>query len=429
MPVSYFNIPNGYAGTADTIKRMEELVQQGKVHPDIIAQATEIVRGVRAKDYEGEARAIFEWVKRNIRYTRDPNGAELLCAPWITLKRRAADCDCSSVLFNSLAEAVGLRTGFRTVKADRKNPDEFSHVFSVVETPAGWRAADVTVPTSYFGWEPTKGVMARQDWVEGNARSLPAQAVVKRQGVQGMSGSSYLNAGDMKRVSLTGQASNKLAKFERAEADQYMARQQQRDALRKRLNAKISARQRQIMDQRGVRLSGMGSADGALAKAQMTAKIAKIYNQAPVPITDRVPYPGNYKLKTRPDNFIPRMDNGSLRDVPMDPVVGLKNELVEKYAVPPDQAHMLASNAVDRWQTLERQQQIAAPSQQATSDAYVPYFKISMQTPSQYPANEFSNSGFAGVEAEGSIPKWLVLAAGAGLVILLLKKAKSVQAR
>jgi len=426
MSVSYFNIPDGYAGTAETIKRMEDLVQQGKVHPDIIAKATEIVRGVPAKDYEGEARAIFNWVKQNVRYTRDPNGAEMLQAPWVTLKRRAADCDCSSTLLNSLAEAVGLRTGFSTVKADRANPGEFSHVYSVIQTPAGWRGADVTVPTSYFGWKPTKGVTARQDWVEG----VPKVANTGYQGVQGMSTSSYVNASDLKRVGLTSQASGKLARYERDQADSYMARQAKKEQLRRRLHAKLTARQRQIMDAQGVRLSGLGSAGVAQGKAQITEKIKKIYSQAAVPIYDRVPYPPNVKLRTRPDNWLPRKDDGSLREVPFDPAVQLKNQLIEQYAVPPDQAHMLASNAIDRWQQLERQQQIAAPSAQFTPDSYVPYFKVSMTSPAQYPTNEFGNSGFAGLgQAEGSIPKWLVLAAGAGLVIYLLKKAKTVQAK
>ena len=31
-------------------------------------------RDVRPKDYLGEIKALFEWVQRHVRYTRDPNG-------------------------------------------------------------------------------------------------------------------------------------------------------------------------------------------------------------------------------------------------------------------------------------------------------------------------------------------------------------------
>lgn len=165
MRVTFANYPAGVAGTRYTIDRMFDMVRRGSVNTNVISTASLIVRNVGHKDYYGEAEAIFNWVKGNIRYTRDPRGVELIQAPWITLQRGAADCDCLSTLLNALFASIGLQTGFETIRCDPANPDEFSHVYAIVKTPMGWRAADPTVAASTFGWRPSAGVFGRKLWV------------------------------------------------------------------------------------------------------------------------------------------------------------------------------------------------------------------------------------------------------------------------
>jgi len=78
--------------------------------------------------------------------------------PLRVLERGASDCDGMAILLNCLSEICGLRTFFKTIKADATRPDEFSHVYSLIEVPkVGCLAADPTFPGSYLGWEPTPG--------------------------------------------------------------------------------------------------------------------------------------------------------------------------------------------------------------------------------------------------------------------------------
>jgi hypothetical protein len=165
MPISFMGYPSGVAGTSFTIDKMFGLVARGKVNPDIIGLARVIVNGTSRKDYYSEARSIFEWVKKNIRYTRDPRNVELLQAPDVTIRLGHADCDDQAILINALAEAVGMQTGFETVRANADVPDEFSHVYSILRTDKGWRAADATVLESQFGWRPSAGVLGYKIWV------------------------------------------------------------------------------------------------------------------------------------------------------------------------------------------------------------------------------------------------------------------------
>jgi len=141
---------------------MQQLVSDAQHDPNIVQAAREIVAGCRPKDYFGEAEALFNWVKGNIRYTRDPYNCEWVQSPEVTLREGFADCDCGAVLLASLFSAIGLPSGFEAIKADGTHPDEFSHVYAIVQTPRGWRAADWTVPSSYFGWSPIEAVYGRQ---------------------------------------------------------------------------------------------------------------------------------------------------------------------------------------------------------------------------------------------------------------------------
>jgi hypothetical protein len=148
--------------TEYTLSKMRELVTSGQRDPDIVRAARSMVRNCNPKDYYDEAECIFRWVKANIRYVRDPNNCEWLQSPSVTLREGQADCDCGACLLGALFGSVGLATGFEAIQADPRYPGEFSHVYAIVKTPKGWRAADWTVPTSFFGWRPTAGVVGRK---------------------------------------------------------------------------------------------------------------------------------------------------------------------------------------------------------------------------------------------------------------------------
>lgn len=55
----------------------------------------------------GQAFAIFDWVKRNIRYVSDPADSEYIAFPRETIQNLAGDCDDMAVLTASMIKAIG----------------------------------------------------------------------------------------------------------------------------------------------------------------------------------------------------------------------------------------------------------------------------------------------------------------------------------
>ena len=75
-PPRFFSglIPKGYAGTARTASHVKALIRTGAKDFYVRQRAIDILLegGVRAKNYLGEIDALFRWVQRNVRYTKDP---------------------------------------------------------------------------------------------------------------------------------------------------------------------------------------------------------------------------------------------------------------------------------------------------------------------------------------------------------------------
>ena len=165
MRVTLRSYPTGIRGTRFTIDRMREMVHKGKINPEVLQAASLIVRNIPGKDYYAEAEAIYEFVKTNIRYTRDPHNVELIQAANITLQRGQGDCDDHVCLVCALAGAVGLPCGVETIKCDPNFPNDFSHVYPIIKTNRGWRAADTTVFESNFGWRPPAHPSDRKIWL------------------------------------------------------------------------------------------------------------------------------------------------------------------------------------------------------------------------------------------------------------------------
>lgn len=155
---------SGDAGVEQTIALMRKLVDDALRDPSIVRLATDIVRSTPAFDDFAEANALYEWVRRNIRFTKDPVNKEKLYPPAELLKIRAGDCDDISMLLSTLLMAVGYPARLMTV-ATPSSPDQFSHVYVEAEIPAGsghWLAVDPARADSQFGVAPP--MAARSRW-------------------------------------------------------------------------------------------------------------------------------------------------------------------------------------------------------------------------------------------------------------------------
>jgi hypothetical protein len=148
-------IPQGYPGTQRTAAHLRALIREGAKDFYVRQKAIDILleKGVKAKDYVGEIRALFEWVQRNVRYTKDPFRLEVLHSARRLLELRAGDCDDMSILLGAMLEAIGHPVRLALAGPDPVRPRLFTHVYLEVYHRGRWIPLDATMPYP-MGWEP-----------------------------------------------------------------------------------------------------------------------------------------------------------------------------------------------------------------------------------------------------------------------------------
>lgn len=174
VPVTYHEIPEGRAGTAATIEAMTRLALEGSRHQGIVSVAQRIAQGQGRKDYRSTLAAVHDYVAQHVQYVLDPHSMEQVAHPAYTLFHSGVgDCDDMAVVVVALAMALGFGGRFRTVSADPRRPEEWSHVYALVgcrppelRGKEWWMASDPTEPHG-AGWEPG-GVWGVTDWPVAN---------------------------------------------------------------------------------------------------------------------------------------------------------------------------------------------------------------------------------------------------------------------
>lgn len=200
--ISLGKIPGGFRGTAKTLAHMRALIRQGVKDFYVRQKAIDILLDsrIRPKDYLGEIKALFEWVQREVRYTKDPFRLEVLHSPRRLLELRAGDCDDMSILLGAMLEAVGHPVRLVIVGPDPTRPALFTHVYLEVFHRGRWIALDATMPHG-MGWAPPSfvkkvipvarrttmiaqdmdlqglGATATPEWLRGLIRSIRREAI------------------------------------------------------------------------------------------------------------------------------------------------------------------------------------------------------------------------------------------------------------
>jgi transglutaminase-like putative cysteine protease len=153
--ISLLRVPSGNRGTLATAGIIARLIRNGAKDFRVRQKAIEIFRvaGVAPKDRFGEIRSLFEWVRRNIRYTRDIFRVELLHTARRMLELRAGDCDDMAILLGAMLMSTGhpvrlVLAGFR-----KNKPHSYSHIYLEVNLGGNWIALDATMERP-LGWAP-----------------------------------------------------------------------------------------------------------------------------------------------------------------------------------------------------------------------------------------------------------------------------------
>jgi transglutaminase-like putative cysteine protease len=127
----HLTLPNSKEGIAETLKHMRALVEQGKSDMRVRDVANKIVYQIPGKAWLAQMRAVFNWVRNNIRYTLDTNSTEVIQGAEQTLTLRYGDCDDFCILIATLLEQLGYATCFCALSFDA--PGQFSHVIVLAE--------------------------------------------------------------------------------------------------------------------------------------------------------------------------------------------------------------------------------------------------------------------------------------------------------
>jgi hypothetical protein len=143
-------LPDGVAGIKATLALMVKLARAGKNAWPVRQLAENIVRDVREKSYIEEARAVQEYVRDHIRYTRDIRDTETVSTPEQTIARGLGDCDDKSLLTAALLESVGHPTRFVAVG---RSPGQFVHVLVETKIASRWIPVETTEQVP-LGWYP-----------------------------------------------------------------------------------------------------------------------------------------------------------------------------------------------------------------------------------------------------------------------------------
>lgn len=184
VPVEYMVLSGGFAGTDQTVALMRQLTSgvYGSRSPKIRALAINILRsaGVPEKSYQAEMVALHNWVRDNIRYTRDVYGQETLAPPEETaFNTKAGDCDDKSVLLAALLGAVGIPTRFKVLGV---TPEQYSHVYLQAQVGGQWVSLDPIMRDKPAGWEAPKHLRAIEKVYPINA----PEGITMRRGMNGL---------------------------------------------------------------------------------------------------------------------------------------------------------------------------------------------------------------------------------------------------
>lgn len=147
----------GTDGTHQTIEVMSKAAMgpYGAGSGRIRNLAIQIVRdaGVPERDKRGEIVAIHEWVKKHLRYVKDPLWYEFVTFPeTLAFERSDGDCDDHVTLEAALLGALGIPTRF--VVYAFKGASQFAHVaMHAMFAPNNWMPLDPIVKDKPAGWE------------------------------------------------------------------------------------------------------------------------------------------------------------------------------------------------------------------------------------------------------------------------------------
>lgn len=155
----------------ERVASIQDLVWKGVQDPRMRKLALGITKHCPERDGLCESKAVYDYVKRNVRYTGDVapikmgrggpvEGVDFFQSGKRTVEFGGGDCDDHSVLASTLLALNGITPRLRVTASTRNGEDE--HIYAIAglpkTAPAKWVAVDTTLPgDNKFGVEYPAG--------------------------------------------------------------------------------------------------------------------------------------------------------------------------------------------------------------------------------------------------------------------------------
>lgn len=114
------------------------------------------------RDYWGEVKAIFYWMRANVRYIRDMHSIDTFARAMRTIEARGGDCDDYTIATGALLMSIGYPVRMKTIQTRGSN--DWNHIYLQVGLPPGsptkWRTLDASVDQP-AGWEASSSMIAK----------------------------------------------------------------------------------------------------------------------------------------------------------------------------------------------------------------------------------------------------------------------------
>lgn len=157
-------------GIEDRIKHIQGRISKGKVNPKVYEftrEATSKKCGdkwcIEEKDNLGEAKAVYDHIRKNVRYTSDILGIDTYQHPKHTISMKSADCDDYSSLVCASLLSLGIPCRLKVIRT--KDSNEWNHIWAEAglprANPTKWYAMDASVPKP-FGWRAPPSMIAEE---------------------------------------------------------------------------------------------------------------------------------------------------------------------------------------------------------------------------------------------------------------------------
>jgi hypothetical protein len=189
-----------YPGLQGVVDHIKALALQSRGDIEVRRKAMELTEHIPVDPRTGHpdrrnfgniATALYEWMKANIAYVRDPHFVEWLQDAKVTMRERSGDCDDMVILSAAMLMSLGVPVRIVVVaQKNTANPDEYSHIYLEFQHNGKWHPFDVTLASRAGSGIPEH--LISKKWIipmEGEGTQINDAAILS--GISGRSG--YLN--------------------------------------------------------------------------------------------------------------------------------------------------------------------------------------------------------------------------------------------